>query len=136
MIKLQTGLEGKRAYFGNIQSDLEKHGYCLGGNWDYKQGFFDSILWREAGETIYLRLPFTVLEGELDNPDAYIMFQTPYVIKHVVNIGLDTDANSLASAVGLNQFQDPLDTDGQLVNKTKWEEAGEQAVSQVFNYVM
>jgi hypothetical protein len=135
VLKLQTDLEGKKAYFGDMQDTLKNLGYCLGGNWGYDTGSFDSILSREEGETIYIRIPFHVLDGVLDESDASIEFQTPYVIKHVVNIGLDKDENSLLTSSGFNQFQDPLDTDGQIKNKNKWEDAGEQAVKQIISYL-
>lgn len=128
MLKLQTEIEGKKAYFGHMQDMFGQLGYAFGGNWDYHKGKFDAILWREKGETIYLRVPFYVLHGELDHREAYIEFKQPYVIKHVVNIGLDTDENSLISATGFNQFQEPLDTDGQIIDKSKWELEGEQAI--------
>lgn len=133
MLKLQTDLEGKKASFGDMQERIEELGYTLGGNWDYNRGCFDSILWREAGETIYLRVPFIVMDGELDQYAASIMFQTPYVIKHIVNIGLDKDENSLLSATGFNQFQDPIEKDGHIRNKNKWVDAGERAITQVLN---
>lgn len=135
MLKLQTDLEGERAVFGAIQDLLEPHGYDLGGNWDFDRGSFDTILWRQGGETIYLRIPFHVVDGELDQYDASIEFQTPYVIKHVVNIGLDKNESALLTVAGINQFQKPLDTDGQIKRKNKWEEAGKQKVEQIINYV-
>lgn len=130
MIKLDTEIEGVTAYFGHMEALFKELGYVLGGNWDYHRGKFDGILWREEGESIYIRIPFHVLQGELDRHDAYIEFQNPYVIKHVVNIGLDRDENSLLSATGFNQFQEPLDTDGYIRDKSRWEEAGEFAVKQ------
>ena len=135
MLQLQTELEGKKVYFGDMQDRIASLGYSIGGNWEYHKGSFDSVLWREGGETIYLRIPFEVLDGELDDYDAYIQFKAPYVIKHVVNIGLDTDENSLVSATGFNQFQEPIDKDGQIENKNRWAHAGEQAVEKVVRLV-
>ena len=135
MIKLQTALEGKKTYYRNMLKHSKDLGFSLGGCWDYHKGCLDSILWREAGETIYLRIPFNVLKGELDRPNAYIEFETPYVIKHVVNTGLDRDANSLASASGFSQFQDPLDKDGLIRDKNEWEENGEQAINRILERV-
>lgn len=135
MIEIQTDLEGKNTYFGYVRDNIKSLGYCLGGGWEYHKGSFDSILWREGGETIYLRIPFLVVEGELDESGAYIKFQRPFVIKHVVNIGLDSDGNSLLSASGFNQFQEPLDTDGQIKNKNKWEHVGKEAAEQLLRFV-
>ena len=131
MIKLHTDIEGKKGYFGKMRQLFNQLGYVFGGNWDYHKGKFDAILLREEGETIYLRVPFYVLEGELDRDEAFIEFKQPYVIKHVVNIGLDRDENSLLTASGLNQFQEPLDTDGQIIDKSRWEMEGEQAIAYV-----
>ena len=135
MLELETDLEGKMTYFGDLRNRIEGLGYSIGGNWDYHKGSFDNVLWREAGETIYLRLPFEVLEGDLDHHAAYIKFQTPYVIKHVVNVGMDKDENSLLDATGFNQFQKPADPDGRIRNKNKWAHAGEMAVEQVVNLI-
>lgn len=128
MIKLQSPIEGRRTHFGYIRDIFEANGcnFCM--NFDYDQGQFDSILWREAGETIYLRLPFIVLEGELDHYEALILFGPPYIIKHVVNIGLDRDENSLATVAGVSQFQKPLDTDGHIEDKSRWIEVGEEKI--------
>ncbi|WP_164669372.1 YugN family protein [Virgibacillus doumboii] len=135
MIELQTELEGKKTYFRNMKKQSKKFGYCLGECWDYHKGCLDGLLWREAGESIYLRMPFKVLEGELDRPDAYIQFETPYVIKHVVNTGLDKDVNALGAATGFNQFQEPLDRDGLIRDKNEWEDLGEQTVNKIVEHV-
>lgn len=133
MIILDTEIEGKTAKFGEMMEHLCPLGYCLGGNWDYDKGHFDSVLWREGGETIYMRIPFHVVEGMLDEYQARIRFDKPYVIKHVVNIGLDRDESSLLTTTGVNQFQEPLDQDGNIHRPQKWEEAGEAAINEILN---
>ncbi len=132
MLKLNTTLEGKTALFGEAKHLLKKIGYDFGGNWDYHCGSFDSVLYRQEGETFYLRVPFCVIDGMLDHHHAHIEFETPYIIKHVVNVGLDTDESSLVSAA-FNQFQEPIDRDGAINNEQKWEEIGEQAIRQIMN---
>lgn len=119
-----------------MRDQLQGLGYMLGGGWDYDKGNFDSILWREGGETIYLRIPFFVYRGMLDEYNALVEFQTPYIIKHVVNTGLDRDEGALLSSSGLSQFQEPLDTDGYIRDKSKWEEIGQQAVQQVMQNIV
>lgn len=134
MIKLQSSIEGKKADFGLVREMFTSHGCSFCSNFEYDQGKFDTILWREGGETIYLRIPFNVLDGVLDYANTYIEFGTPYVIKHVVNIGLDYDENSLMTATtGLNQFQEPLDKDGYIRDKSSWKKAGEEKIEQVLN---
>lgn len=133
MINLQTDMEGQEMPFGYAEDTLKKWGFCLGGGWDYYHGIFDGILNREGGETIYLRLPFEVMEGELDKRNAWIQFQQPFVIKHVVNKGLEKDQNALLTVTGLSQFQKPLDKDAHIRDKSKWVEFGEEAVGDILN---
>lgn len=134
MLELQTELEGKRTHFGEFLNLIEPKGYHLGGGWDYHSGCFDSILHREGGETIYLRMPFLVRDGILDDQYAGIEFTKPYVIKHVVNVGLDSDMSSLGTAT-FNQFQEPFDKDATIHDKSKWALAGEQAIEEIIPYL-
>ena len=133
MLKLQTGLEGKTASFGVVSDCIRELGYHIGGNWDYDRGCFDHILCQEGGETIYIRIPFIVTEGELDDYEASIKFGTPYIIKHVVHVGIDRDGDSLLDATGFSQFQQPIDKDGKIIDKNRWVHAGEVAVKDLMD---
>lgn len=135
MIRLETELEGKRGYFGQLEKDFKRNGFFLCGAWEYSRGKFDAKLWKDKGETIYLRLPFHVIEGELDKQDAYIEFRTPYLIKHVVNIGLDKSEDSFLSVVGLSQFQKPLDKDGKIDNTERWRLYGDSIIENILSEV-
>ncbi|QCR30869.1 YugN family protein [Lysinibacillus sp. SGAir0095] len=135
MLQFESELEGKHAQFGYLRDKLKNYGFCLGGYWDYDRGFFDATLSKKDGETIYLRLPFVVISGVLDSDSAHIQFKTPYVIKHVINYGLDFDEGSLLEATGFSQFQTPVDKDGKIENKHKWVQAGEQVVEKVLQYL-
>ena len=134
MLELNTEIEGRMASFGTLRDRVVQNGYYFGGGWDYHKGSFDSILHREGGETIYLRVPFEVYEGELDDYNTSIKFRKPYVIKHVVNTGLDKDASSLVSG-SFNQFQEPLDRDAQIHDKSRWETAGEFAIEEFLQHL-
>jgi hypothetical protein len=133
MIRLETDIEGVQMTFGEARKELKKYGLVIGGNWDYDRGIFDGNMHREGGETIYLRLPFKVLKGELDRKDAWIEFEQPFVIKHVVNLGLDHDSSALLASTGFSQFQEPLDKDGYIHDKSKWQEFGEEAIGDILN---
>ena len=133
MLTLQTELEGKTASFGIVSDCIRGLGYNMGGNWDYDKGCFDHILCQEGGETIYIRIPFIVTNGELDDYGASIKFGTPYIIKHVVHVGLDRDGDSLLDATGFSQFQQPIDKDGKIINKNRWIHAGEVAVKDLLD---
>jgi len=133
MLELETKLEGQTSYFGIVRDCIQDLGYHLGGNWDFNKGCFDHILCREGGETIYVRIPFLVTDGELDQYDASILFQKPYIIKHVVHVGLDRDGDSLLDATGFSQFQSPIDKDGKITNKNRWMHAGEVAAQELLD---
>ncbi|GLO64675.1 MULTISPECIES: YugN family protein [Oceanobacillus] len=135
MIQLETDIEGKQAYFGKLQGGLKELGFGLSGSWQYDEGYFDGILSREGAETIYLRLPFHVISGELDNDHALLEFDTPFLIKHVVNTGLEKEGSDLATATGLSQFQKPVDADGEIDDRSYWQKNGEHAVQQIINHI-
>src|SRR5690625_4018524 len=133
MIHLETDIEGEQMTFGYAQKTLEEIGYTMGVSCEYDSVFVNGVLHRKGGETMYVRLPFQELEGELDRQDAWIEFQKPFVIRHVVNVGLDKVSNSLIAATGFSQFQEPLDKDGYIRDKSKWQEFGEEAIGDILN---
>jgi len=136
VIKLQSEIEGKRATFGAIDNILKSHGCSFCSNFDYDQGKFDALLWRDGGESIYLRIPVYVVNGYLDHPNATIEFGTPFVIKHIVNIGLDYDAHSLVTATtGLAQFQEPIDKDGYIDDKNRWVQAANNKLNDILTSI-
>ncbi len=130
LLQFDSKIVGKEIGYGYLRDHIIDHGFTIGGNWEYHKGSFDAVLWRGGGETIYLRVPFIVTVGELDNEDAQIRFQKPFVIKHVANVGLDYDEGSLLDATGASQFQTPLDKDGHIHDKSRWIQAGEQVVEE------
>lgn len=130
LLQFDSKIVGKEIGYGYLRDHIIHRGFTIGGNWEYHKGSFDAVLWRGGGETIYLRVPFIVTAGELDNEDAQIRFQKPFVIKHVANVGLDYDEGSLLDATGASQFQTPLDKDGHIHDKSRWIQAGEQVVEE------
>ena len=130
MIELKTNLPGKKSLFGDACKILGEHDIQMGGNWDFDRGNFDSILNKDGNDTIYLRIPFHVIDGELDEDSAMIEFDVPFIINHVINIGLDDDDSPVLAAVGLDQFQTPDDKDGPIVYDEKWVIEGEKRIAQ------
>lgn len=134
MFNIQSEINGKKAYFGYVRKIFDSNGCSFCSNFEYDQGKFDAVLWQNDGETIYLRIPFNVLKGALDHPKAFIEFGTPYVIKHIRHFGLDHDENSfITTLVGLNQFREPADNDGYIMDKSRWEKAGQEKINQIMN---
>jgi hypothetical protein len=125
-----TFIEGKKAYFGEIRDDFEARGFVINGNWEYHKAFFDNILHQHEGETIYLRLPVYTIHGKLDRDDAFLQFGEPFLLKHLVHIGIapdDTDF-SVLNVIGLAQFQKPLDPDDKIEHVDKWRHIGRSTV--------
>jgi hypothetical protein len=134
MLTISSEIEGKTIQYGVIKRSFWREGFGICGNWGYDGGFLDTILSRQGGETVYLRIPMVVLEGELDRADALVQFGTPFVVKHVVNEGLSEDIGILDASGVFSQFQEPLDRDGNLKGEKKWEEASQQAIQRILKY--
>ncbi|WJY27371.1 YugN family protein [Sporosarcina trichiuri] len=127
MIALKSKIEGTMSIFGDAQKLFNAEGMELGGGWEYDHGTFDTILYKRKEITIYLRVPFKVLQGELDSNNAVIQFGTPFLIKHVMNIGLDQEESATMTVSGLEQFQAPKDKDAPIDRKEEFAtEAGKK----------
>jgi len=119
---------GKTGEYGPLSKQFGQFDFVLGGNWDYDHGSFDRIVAEDGESTIYLRVPFEVTEGELDAPDAKVVFGTPYVIKHVAQADTTLNEEGLDSGL-MNQFQEPADPDASL--DPRWAEEGRRLVEEV-----
>lgn len=123
---INSTIAGKQAVFGDIRSRLDRFDFVL-ANWDYDRGFFDRQL--DDKSMVFVRIPFEVREGELDNVDARIEFGTPFVLKHVYQTGVEEEIGYNASHVVsplLNQFQEPIDKDAPV--EESWVRQGEEIV--------
>jgi len=133
MLEVPSTIEGKQGFYGDIKDSFEREGFSLGGNWEYFKGFFDHILYLREGVTIYLRLPVFVLSGVLDRDDALLQFGRPFLIKHIMNLGIaegDMDFSAL-DITGLSQFQKPRDPDDKIKNEDRWIRAADAAISRI-----
>ncbi|GAB7387145.1 YugN-like family protein [Bacillaceae bacterium] len=134
MLRIRSEITGKSAYYGDVKDPFAREGFVLGGNWGYDGGYFDGVLFREGGETVYLRVPVVVREGELDRDDAMLEFQEPFIVKHVVNVGID-EGSSVLDMTGLSQFQEPVEQDGELGEADAWRTKGEEALARILRYL-
>lgn len=113
MKTIQSSLRGIQGTFGQIRDSLAQDDFTL-ANWEYDGGYFDRKLDEHGQGMVFLRLPFDVMHGRLDDTDARIEFGTPFVLKHVYETGLDDDigyATGPLVAPVANQFQEPVDKD-------------------------
>lgn len=123
-----TSIVGKEGTFRALRETFGRFRFHLGGNWDYDHGSFDRILAEDGEATVYVRVPFQVTEGELDEPQAKVVFGTPYVIKHVAQADATLSAEGLDNSL-LNQFRKPADPDAPL--DERWVEEGRRIVEEV-----
>lgn len=130
MIPLQSKLEHMEKPYPDVVGELEQHGYVLGGNWDYDHGYFDRPL--DDSREVWLRVPFQVTNGQLNgeaaeaNIDTMITFGKPFVLKHIVERGIDEEGSSGVLRSLVDQFQDPIDPDASV--EQHWVEQANQHI--------
>lgn len=113
MLALHSKLEGREANYLEVKRTLHTLGFVLGGQWTYEHGFFDHAL--DASRMVWLRLPFTVMEGEIDEAadmHTTIRFGQPFVLCHVYETGTDAQAKVRLLGALMDQFQSPKEADG------------------------
>ncbi|ERM17694.1 YugN family protein [Brevibacillus laterosporus] len=114
MKQIASQIEGKQATYGDLMETLGKEGFTL-SNWEYRSGFLDRKL--DDKGMVFLRLPVQVVSGELDQPQAVLRFEQPFVLKHIYQTGSDDDTDYAAASVVssmFNQFQEPINKDADI----------------------
>ncbi len=128
MIEIASPLESTEHDFVQIKRVLDKQGFVLGGNWDYGNGSFDLNL--DEKNKVWLRLPFDVLRGNVDDQtednDASIKLTTPYVLRHLYREGSDPEAKMRTVGALFDQFQAPVDPDADVA--PEWVEKAKQVL--------
>ncbi|WP_199615634.1 YugN family protein [Paenibacillus alkalitolerans] len=114
MMALESNLAGVEMDYATLSDTLERHEFTLGGNWDYQQGCFDRRLDGEK-QTVWLRIPFHIPKGVFDPETAKqvtrVKIGTPFVLRHLYNIGEDDNPRFNTAGALVNQFQTPENVD-------------------------
>lgn len=116
MIEIPSDIEGQQFDLYKMEQKLKQIGYSIGGNWDYDKGFFDYKINDDDGYQ-FLRLPFTAVDGQLDEIDCTVKIGRPFLLSHLYEKGLDDDASSSNFSVSFNQFAEPVDKDASFPEK-------------------
>ena len=125
MLELKSSITGLSMSLADAREKTESAGFVLGGNWEYDHGCFDKAL--DQQDIVWLRIPFDVtqvnLDSERENLNATIRFGAPFVLKHVYEEGIDSEAASGLLSSFVNQFQTPADPDDKV--EPHWVERAE-----------
>ncbi|OCT10660.1 hypothetical protein A8709_22740 [Paenibacillus pectinilyticus] len=131
MKPLSSSLEHVQETFDNVRAQLSQFDFNLGGGWEYDHGYFDRFLDEE--HKVWLRIPVQVVTGRIDgdseSTDALVEVGKPFVLKHVYNEGLDSEADLETAGALIDQFQAPLDSDAGI--EDKWVKEAENLLQKV-----
>ncbi|MBU9721765.1 MULTISPECIES: YugN-like family protein [Bacillaceae] len=109
MYAVQSLIENKEYKLQDLEDKLKPLGYVIGGGWEYDHGYFDYKM-EDNGAYLFVRLPFTAVDGELDTKGVHVKLGRPFLLAHDYEGGLDhdnvADPNPLT-----NQFSAPHDPD-------------------------
>ncbi len=113
MYELNSTIENKVFSYQLVKGIVEKEGYALGGAWEYDHGYFDYKLANDDGYH-FLRVPFHSLKGEIENENAVIQMDKPYILTHRYQDDVDAYAESSVIQASFNQFQTPVEKDADI----------------------
>lgn len=126
MLQLPSQIENWQFELIDLENKLKPLGYDIGGNWDYDHGYFDYKIDDEVSY-LFLRVPFTAIDGQLDERGVIVQLGRPFLLSHVYNKGLDDHADDPNPWV--NQFSEPVDKDGEFPQK--WVLIGKNLVTEL-----
>ena len=130
MVTIESGLTDVVAHFGQVEPVFAEQGFEL-ANMNSDHAYFDFTLSNTTDDSVYLRIPFFLQEGRIEDPDATIRFGQPFVIRHVHQTGVSEDAQMTNPLT--NQFQEPVSKDAD-VSQT-WVEKGKETLKRVSHHI-
>nr|WP_200865452.1 YugN-like family protein [Sediminibacillus terrae] len=133
MIPIPSDLENRDFSLHALEETLKPMGFSIGGNWDYDQGSFDYKMGVEDGYQ-FLRIPFKAVKGMLDSPGVIVKLGKPFVLSHVYQSGVDADGRNGALRGAVDQFQTPVDPDGEV--NDQFVEEGKELLQEVERSLM
>lgn len=133
MIEIPSTVEGKHFDLYKLEQILKPLGYSIGGNWDYDHGYFDYKIDDEVGYQ-FLRLPFHAIDGQLDSRGCTVSLDTPFLLSHKYQRGLDDHVHVGNASASFNQFSEPVDKDASFPEK--YVDLGKSLVSELENVLL
>ena len=86
MIEIPSRLTNTITNYVYAHHQLGSHGFIVGGNWDYKHGYFDYLM-DSGNKSNYIRIPFTTIKGSIEDKNGVIRFGTPYLLSYEAKTG-------------------------------------------------
>ncbi|MDG5790097.1 YugN-like family protein [Evansella sp. AB-P1] len=132
MIEVQSALENKEYQLYELEKKLKPLGYVIGGGWEYDHGYFDHKI-EEGGEYLYVRLPFTAIDGELDTRGVHVKLGRPFLLAHQYESGLDHDNEEDPNPL-FNQFAAPDNPDA--IFPAEWIATGKEYIRELEQVIL
>lgn len=127
MIEVQSVLENKEYSLYELEQKLKPLGYVIGGGWEYDHGYFDYKL-DNNGTYLFVRLPFTAVDGELDTKGVNVRLGRPFLLAHQYEGNLDHDNEEDPNPL-FNQFAAPTEPDATF--PAEWVATGKEYVREL-----
>ena len=86
MIEIPSRLTNMTSNYVYAHQQLGKQGFIVGGNWDYKHGYFDYLM-DSGNKSNYIRIPFTTIKGSIEDKNGVIRFGTPHLLSYEAKTG-------------------------------------------------
>ncbi|SDZ49043.1 YugN-like family protein [Evansella caseinilytica] len=132
MIEVQSAIENREFLLYDLEKKLKPLGYVIGGGWDYDHGYFDYKL-EDNGSYLFVRLPFSAVNGELDTKGVHVRLGRPFLFSHQYERNLDHDNEEDPNPL-LNQFSAPENPDAPF--PSEWIAAGREHVRELEQVIL
>ncbi|WP_126427626.1 YugN family protein [Brevibacillus marinus] len=90
MVIADSGIANIEIHLGELDQLMKQLGFVRWA-WDYQHATYDYKIEDKNG-VYYLRVKANAIEGKLEDPDALLKLEEPYIGKHLFPHGLDYEA--------------------------------------------
>ena len=132
MLEVPSQLENKEYKLIELENKLKPLGYSIGGGWEYDHGYFDYKM-DDDGSYLFVRLPFTAVDGELDTKGVRVKLGRPFLLRHVYEARLDHDNEEDPNPL-FNQFASPDEPDADF--PAEWVNTGQDYVNELEQVIL
>ncbi|MDQ0255854.1 hypothetical protein J2S74_003238 [Evansella vedderi] len=132
MFEVPSPLENREYKLIDLENKLKPLGYVIGGGWEYDHGYFDYKI-DDDGSYLFVRLPFTAVNGELDTKGVEVRLGRPFLLSHQYEGGNDHD-NEEDPNPWVNQFAAPANPDA--IIPSQWIATGKDYIEELEQVIL